>query len=267
MYKNYKIIDSHCHIYPDKIAEKAAHKTADFYNVISENNGMLSRLIELEKAAGVDHVVVQSVATAPSQVRSINRFISQSVKENDGYIIGLGTLHPDSDDIAGDIADILSFGLKGVKLHADIQGIAVDDKRCYKIYEICEGRLPILMHAGDYRYKLSNPDNFLPVLRAFPKLKIIAAHMGGWSVWEEALEKMVGFDNLYYDTSSVSGFTGTMMYSKLLDRYDENRIMFGVDYPMFTPKREIDILLALERNGEEYRKIFSANAATLYGLT
>ena len=30
--KKYKIIDAHCHIYPDKIAEKASAATCEFYH-------------------------------------------------------------------------------------------------------------------------------------------------------------------------------------------------------------------------------------------
>ena len=40
------------------------------------------------------------------------------------------------------------------------------------------------MHTGDYRYDNSNPNRVLPVLKAYPKLTLIGAHFGGWSVWE-----------------------------------------------------------------------------------
>ena len=69
---------------------------------------------------GVDHAVIQSVATTPKQVSSINRFIAKTVEDANGKFTGLGTLHPDG-DIAADVKEIIALGLHGVKLHPDIQ--------------------------------------------------------------------------------------------------------------------------------------------------
>ena len=38
------VIDAHCHIYPDKIADKAAHATARFYTLPATYDGTLSTL-------------------------------------------------------------------------------------------------------------------------------------------------------------------------------------------------------------------------------
>ena len=109
------------------------------------------------------------------------------MKKHPGRFIGVGTLHPDSADIKGDIEHLVSLGLKGVKLHPDIQGFKIDDYRCLKIYELCEeNRLPILMHTGDSRYDYSNPNRLLPVLKIYTELTVIGAHFGGWSIWETA---------------------------------------------------------------------------------
>ena len=43
-YKKFKIIDAHCHIFPEKIAEKATKSTEIFYGIaetIKENNIVL----------------------------------------------------------------------------------------------------------------------------------------------------------------------------------------------------------------------------------
>lgn len=266
MKNNYKIIDTHCHIYPDKIAEKAAQSTADFYHMSMNNNGTLARLIQTSDEAGVDHTLVQSVATSPKQVESINRYVAGIVTEYQGRFTGLGTLHPDSENLDEDIALIKELGLKGVKLHADIQCIAINDPRCYKIYERLEGVMPVLMHAGDKRYDYSNPDRLVSVLRDFPRLTVIGAHFGGWSVWEEAADKLPGFDNLYIDTSSTFGFVGIDFVAKLLPRYDINRVLFGIDYPMWTAKDEIDSMLKLNLTEDEYNKIFYENASKLYDI-
>ena len=69
-----------------------------------------------------------------------------------------------------------------MKLHPDIQAFALDDPRALKIFELCEREnVPALLHTGDYRYDYSNPNRLLPVLKAYPSLTVIGAHLGGWS--------------------------------------------------------------------------------------
>ena len=77
-----KVIDAHCHIYPDRIAEKASENTGVFYNMPSRLDGKTSTLLEQGERAGIDHFIVQSVATTPAQVSRINKFISGSVAES-----------------------------------------------------------------------------------------------------------------------------------------------------------------------------------------
>jgi predicted TIM-barrel fold metal-dependent hydrolase len=135
--KKYKIIDAHCHIYPDRIAQKASDSTADFYKMPSRLDGKISTLLMRGERVGIEHFVVQSVATTPKQVSSINRFIADAVKESGGKFTGLGTLHPDSEDIDADIDEIISLGLKGVKLHPNIYGVArIADVLTRKIKEV-----------------------------------------------------------------------------------------------------------------------------------
>jgi hypothetical protein len=64
--RTYKIIDAHCHIYPDKIAEKAAAATCNFYEGLGSTlDGTVSTLLKEAELAGIDHCIVQSVATTP----------------------------------------------------------------------------------------------------------------------------------------------------------------------------------------------------------
>ena len=268
MKNDFTIIDSHCHVYPDKIAAKASQSISVFYdNCPVQYNGSLGELLTAGADAGVDYFVVQSVATNPGYVASINRYIAEAVGHSGGRLIGLGALHPDSADIAGDVQNIKELGLKGVKLHADIQQIAINDPRCYKIYEILEAEgLPVLMHTGDFRYKFSNPENLIPVLNTFKKLTVVGAHYGGWSVWEEAAQKLAHYENLYVDTSSTFGFTGLDFIRTLLTKYDTHRVLFGVDYPMWNLKTELDALFSLKLSKADYQKILCENCARVYGL-
>lgn len=261
------IIDAHCHIYPDKIAEKASASTGRFYDMPVALDGKVSTLHREGAAAGIDHFIVQSVATTPAQVPSINRFIAESVAQSNGAMTGLGTLHPDSEDIAGDVERLLELGLKGVKLHPDIQGFKLDDYRCLKIYELCEGRLPLLLHTGDHRYDFSNPNRLKPILDTYTGLTVIGAHFGGWSVWEQAAEVLHGYSRLYVDCSSSLYAFSPETGRELVRSYGADRVLFGTDYPMWSPKEELQRFYALELTAEENEQILWRNAARLFDIS
>ena len=75
--KKFNIIDSHCHIYPEKIAQKATDSTDKFYGVShAPFHGTAEELLKQSEETGVIKMLVQSVATTEKQVSSINHFIA-----------------------------------------------------------------------------------------------------------------------------------------------------------------------------------------------
>lgn len=264
----YHIIDAHCHVYPERIALKAANATGRFYDGLPTTcDGTVRALLEEGERSGIDHFIVQSVATKPEQVRSINRFIAREVEEHPGVLTGLGTLHPESEDIEGDVNDLLSLGLKGVKLHPDIQRFKLDDPRCLKICELLEGRVPLLLHTGDKRFDNSNPNRLLPLLQNHKNLTVIGAHFGGYSIWEEATEQLAHIPNLYVDCSSTMFALDDETVVRLIRRYGAERVLFGTDYPMWSPAAEAEHFMRLELTEAERDLILHRNAERLFGLS
>ncbi len=266
--KNYDIIDCHCHIYPEKITEKAVAGIESFYDYRYRGfDGSVTTMLHNGINSGVKHYVIFSVATSPKQVSSVNRFIAGNVTENKGLFIGLGTLHPDSENLQADFQELVSLGLRGVKLHPDIQQIAVDDERMKSIYRLCSGKLPVLLHTGDYRYDYSNPDRMKRVLEEFPDCTFIGAHFGGWSVWDEAAEKLSSYPNFYVDTSSTFSDISAEKVRELIGRYTADKILFGTDYPLGDSSKELSVLERIVGSEEDLRKILYENAVKLFGKT
>ena len=262
----YKIIDAHCHIYPDKIAQKASNSTGAFYDIPMHMDGKTSTLLEHGLNAGIDHFIVQSVATTPKQVSSINKFIATSVAESAGRFTGLGTLHPDSENIEADVNEIIELGLKGVKLHPDIQRFKLDDYRMLRIYELCEGRLPLLVHTGDHRFDYSNPNRIIPILDIYKNLTFIGAHFGGWSIWEEATSQLKDYKNFYVDCSSSLYALTPEKARELIMAYGTDRVLFGTDYPMWSPSEEVERFLKIDLTEGERQDILYNNAARLFEI-
>lgn len=267
MIDNFFVIDGHCHIYPEKIAQKAVHGTDTFYDIVSYGKGMVSDLLNCGSEAGVDHYVVQSVATTPKQVSSINHFIAQEVELYSGKLTGLGTLHPLSTDILGDLQELLSLGLHGVKLHPDIQGFDLDFKGCLEIFSHCEKLgVPVLAHTGDNRYDHSNPNRLIPVLKAFPNLTFVGAHFGGWSIWEKASELLHDYKNFYVDCSSSFYNLDKLTAKRIIQTYGKDKVLFGTDYPMWRAKTELEYLMSLNLPQDWYKKILSENAVKAFKI-
>ncbi len=262
-----KIIDTHCHVYPDKIALKASEATGHFYGIPSSENGTLATLMKKGAEAGISHYVINSVATTPAQVHSINSFIASSVKEGRGIFTGMGALHPESDDQERDINEIISLGLKGIKLHPDIQRFQTDSKKAMEMFALAEHyRLPVCVHLGDKRYDNSNPDRIKPVLEAFPDLLIIGAHFGGWSIWQEATNELYRYDNIIVDCSSSLYSMSPELARTLIDTYGVSRVMFGTDYPLWTPKEELDRFMKIPLDDAERQAVLCDNAKKLFNI-
>ena len=260
-----KMIDSHAHIYPDLIAEKAALAISEFYGVPMAANGTLSSLFAAGDKAGIERFVVHSVATSPKQVASINRFLAQTAAAHPERLTGLGALHPASETLAADIQNIINSGLKGVKLHPDFQRFNLDSKEAFAIFEALEGVLPVLIHTGDSRTDFSSPTRLKKVLQRFPRLKVVAAHFGGWSVWPEAARVLGGMD-LFVDTSSSLYALSVPQAEELVRIFTPERVLFGADYPMWDHKEDLERFNRLALSKGEREKILWGNCAALYGI-
>ena len=82
------------------------------------------------------------------------------------------------------------------------------------------------------------------VLHTFPDLVVDAAHFGGWSVFDYAMEFME-HERCFMDASSAMYWLGARRTAELIRFYGTDRIMFGSDYPMWTPKGEYDFFASL----------------------
>lgn len=265
----YRIFDAHCHIYPEQIALKAVEGINQFYENLPFDpyDGTTGTLLRMGREAGISHFVVHSVATTPHQISSINRFIASEVALSNGAFTGLGTLHPDSAHPEQDFSELAALGLKGVKLHPDFQRFEADSVKAMRIYGLCaEAGFPVLVHTGDHRFDYSNPNRIAKVLRTFPKLKFIGAHFGGWSMWDEAVRLLSGFDNIIVDTSSTFYALGPEKSRDLIRKWGTDRVMFGSDYPMWKSRPDIDCLIDMGLTEDDYRRIFWDNAAKVFGL-
>ena len=123
----------------------------------------------------------------------------------------------------------------------------------------------VVHHPVSYTH-LSHPRRLAHILDDFPKLEVIGAHFGGWSLWDLAMEYLLD-RSCWLDTSSSFAFLGKVRSKEIIRAYGADRLLFGDDFPMWDHKTEVETLLSLDLTDDEYEKIFSGNAKRLLRMT
>lgn len=254
-----KIIDFHTHIYPTQIAERATKSVLDFYEF--KHKAMVGSpevLLESGRQAGIEQFVVLPVAIKSGHVRSINNFIIDQCKQHSEFF-GFGTVHAEMNNILDEAEYILNSGLKGVKMHPDTQLFNIDDERLFPLYDYLSDRLPVMLHCGDDRFDYSHPRRLRRVMNMFPKLRVIATHLGGYTVWDDAAEAL-GDTDCFVDISSSLMFMDSASAKKYMDIYGSDRLLFGTDFPLWDLTTEVERFMQLEMSDAVRERIAYKNA-------
>lgn len=260
-----RIIDIHTHIYPPQIAKKASESICTFYDLHGSGmDGTVEQLLIQGKKAGIDRFVVLPVGIKPDRVRHVNDFILEETAKEPKFI-GFGTVHAHMENLLDEVEYIIGKGLKGIKMHPDSQRFAIDDPRLLPVYDRLQGKLPILLHMGDQRYNYSHPVKLRKILDQFPRLQVIAAHFGGYSMYETAYE-------LLHDTDCIFDISSSMMFmpqgiaESYINRYGASRMAYGTDYPLWNPSIEVKRFQRLKLTEEQFDQISHKTAEEILGL-
>lgn len=262
-----KVIDFHAHIFPDELAARGVESLYDSYRLRPHTDGTASGLLDSMDKAGITYTVIQPVATKASQVSTINNLAASS---NDHRLISFGSIHVECECPEIEIERAITLGLKGIKIQGNWQGFAVDDPRLYTAYECASGRLVFMYHAGTEIAPIdvghATPARIANVKRLFPKLDIVAAHMGGFRRWGQAWENLVG-TGVYLDTSSSLGLgMESDEFLKMVHTHGVNRILFATDSPILDQTQELNKVRSSGLTDIELEKILWSNGADLLGL-
>jgi predicted TIM-barrel fold metal-dependent hydrolase len=259
-----KIVDIHTHTFPPSVAAKAISKLEGTSSTKAIGSGLEDDLLVSMQESGVDISVVAPVATSPN-CHSINLKSIASREKNGESLCFLGALHPNTPNIREEIAFLKENGFNGVKLHPDYQDFFVDEQRMFPIYEELEKQeMFLLLHCGeDVSFVNSgkgNPSRTAKILKQFPELKIIAAHLGGYLRWDETLEHLGGYENVWLDTAYCAFKPEPQTMQKIINTFTSKKILLGSDWPWMEQKKSIDYIKSLPISEEQKSDILGDNA-------
>lgn len=259
-----KIIDTHAHVFPDKIAYRASDNVGNYYGLPMECDGTVSML--LEGAKNLDAIfVISSAALKPENVITGNNYILELARENSKFI-PLCSVHPKQDGIESELERVKKAGAKGLKLHPDFQYFNLDDPKMISVYQTAATLdLSVLFHVGDENSDASSPTRLYKVMEKVPELRAIAAHMGGYLAWDEA-ERVLYGTGVYFDTSDALLSLSPERVVKQIRKHGADKIMFGSDYPLKSTHIAFEAFDVLPLTEEEKEKIYFKNAAKFYDI-
>ncbi len=262
------LVDFHTHAFPDSIAARTMAKLSAIAGAAPFTDGSLPGLRERQKEFGVTLTVVHQIATKPSQQFTVNNWAAANQKDG---VVFFGSVHPAAEDALPELSRIKEIGLKGVKLHPDYQEFFVDDERVFPLYREMERLgLPLIFHAG--RDPLSpdlvhaEPKGIAQVAKTFPKLTVIAAHLGGMERSDGVERYLAGLPNIYLDLSMAHTFADPAQAERIIKTHGTERILFATDLPWGTAQQTLAFLERLHLTRGEEEQICYQNAYRLLGI-
>jgi predicted TIM-barrel fold metal-dependent hydrolase len=210
-----------------------------------------------------------------------NEEIAEVAAANPDVLIPFASVDPNKGARAVEEAKrlIRDYGVKGFKLHPNVQGFYPNDRSVYPLYEVvAEAGLPTLFHTGHsgigaglpggggIRLKYSNPMYVDDVAVDFPELKIVLAHPSfPWQ--DEAISVALHKQQVYID---LSGWLPKYFPPQLVQYANtllRDRVLFGSDFPLITPDRWLEDFARADFRDDVRPLVLKQNAARLLGLT
>ena len=270
---NFPVIDAHVHLYPDALAPKVVPVLSKRFGNAPAFDGTIAECTQIASDAGITLSVNLPVATTPDHVGHTNAFWAQyaaKTKVDESAVISLAALHPKTPDAADEVCEIARMGFSGIKFHPEYQNFRFNDALMDDIWAAMEeAELVAYLHAGGERVFSapfhSSPSEILTLHKRFPKLKIAAAHLGGFGMWDEVEETLIG-ENVFLDLSHTFFWMPNEQIFRMIRMHGANRILFGSDAPWQDPATVISEFLKLPLSEKERHAICYETAHELFEI-
>lgn len=199
---------------------------------------------------GFSGAIVLAMAAHATGMVVPNEYVAEYCRTAPDRLFGFASVDPNDPDCVAEFERAIhGLGMKGLKLAPIYQNFYPDDWQHYPLYAKAEQLgVPILWHQGtsfvpEGYLEASRPAMLDPVARAFPKLKMIVAHMGHPWV-NECISLVRKHPYLYMDVSAL-GSRPWQFYNALVSAAEygvQDKLLFGSDYPFFGTQQMLDAL-------------------------
>lgn len=249
--------DAHTHVFaPSQRERRAAIATADhaFAQIYADPEAKMATAAELVRTldrAGFAGAVAAGFAfSLRSELDAQNEALLAAAHEHPGRIVALATLNLALPGWRQEAERLLAGGARGFgELRPGDQGWDPLGTAAHELCELAAARGAVLLwHCSEpvghhYPGKQGGigPAGLIELALAHPTAPMVAAHLGaGASFYLQMPEVTGGIEALYWDTAAASLLYDENTVSRLVDLAGPKRVLFGSDYPLLSPRRQLE---------------------------
>lgn len=235
------LIDVHVHFLPATIQERVWAQFDQAGPKIGREwpiryRGDQEERVEQLRALGVRRFGALPYAHRPGVAAYLNEWAA-GFADQVPECLRSATFYPE-EGVAAYVGDLVEAGTEVFKVHTQVGEFLLDDPLLDGAWGVLEeAGTPIVTHVGSgpVGNAFTGPDHLVRLLRRFPRLRMIVAHLGAPD-YAEFLDLAEAYPDLLLDTTMVfTDFFGAdgPFPDALLPRLDGlgDRILLGTDFP------------------------------------
>jgi predicted TIM-barrel fold metal-dependent hydrolase len=273
-------IDAHTHLFaPGQLLgrEQIALGDRTFREMYADPEAKIvvaRQLLEALDEAELDGAVAAGFAFShePDLIEQ-NQYIMEAARVSGGRLIPLATVNPALPGWERVAHHAIDLGARGFgELRPHNQGWDPVGEQARRLCQLArDANLVLLWHCSEragheYPGKTGgiSADELVSIASEFPGLPMIAAHLGaGASFYLQMPEVRAAIDSVYFDTAAASLLYDEKSVSRLVDLAGPERVLFGSDYPLLSPRRQIQ-RLTVQLPGPVLEAVCGGNARRLF---
>ncbi|WP_322796040.1 amidohydrolase family protein [Tepidiforma sp.] len=273
-------VDAHTHLFaPAQIAARVALSERDptFAELYADPRAKLADAPALRTAldrAGIGRAVAAGFAFAsPRDLAEQAEYLLAVAAESNGAIAALPCLNLADPGWERDARRWLARGARGFgELRPGNQGWDPLGPEAIRLAHLAaESGAVLLWHVSEplghaYPGKRGGigPIELAELAARAPSARMVAAHLGGGlSFYLQMPEVRRAIENIYFDTAAAFLLYDEWSVARLVDLAGPGRVLFGSDFPLLAPRRQLERILA-GLPPATAPGVCGGNAATLY---
>ena len=279
------IIDAHTHLFPPDICARREDYCArdPWFNQLYGNPkakmATAEQLIASMETAGVDCSIAFPFGWSdPGIIEECNSYLLDVMRLYPGRFIGLAAIQPTAGKRAvAELERCARAGMPGCgELMPHGQDFRLSDLallepiievvRAYKLFLLTHTSEPV----GHLYHGKGNvaPGDLEVFLRAFPDVRVVAAHWGGGFPFYELMPEVQQVAaNLWYDSAASPYLYRADIFPIAARLVGARKLLFASDYPLISQKRMLEYTRSSGLTDDELTLVLGANAQALLTRT
>jgi predicted TIM-barrel fold metal-dependent hydrolase len=275
------LVDAHTHVFaPAQREARAAVAGRDpaFAAMYADPAAKMATgddLFAVIERAGLDGAVAAGFAfERPGDIEAQNEHLLETAARSGGRVAALAAVNPSSPGWRREAEAALASGARGFgELRPGNQGWDPLGPAGRGLCELAEAAGAVLLwhvsepvgHAYPGKTGGISPAGLIQLAAAHPRLPMVAAHLGaGAAFFLQMPELEAAIEALYFDTAAVSLLYHEKAVVRTLDIVGADRVLFGSDFPLLSPARQIRLLERVIPGGAASGAVLGGNADALF---